>query len=87
MAIDLDNTTRCPITEQCESCHTTADLDVVTLGTTIGIYCLTVCGTCVAAARFPTGWATTAQLVLRHCAHLDIDLDQMADALAAESER
>jgi hypothetical protein len=84
MAVDLDDTTQCPTAERCESCDAATDLAVVTLDTPIGVYCLTACGTCVTEARFPTGWATTAALVLRHCGHLDIDLDQMADLRAGE---
>lgn len=90
MSIDVDDVSGCPVAERCESCESTNDLDVVTLGTPIGVYCLTLCGGCVQAARFPewaNGWAATAALVLRHCAHLDIDLDQMAEALRAEGQR
>lgn len=85
MTLNLDDTSQCPTDNPCWSCGTAADLAVVTLGTSIGIYCLTLCGTCTAAGRFPTGWATTATLVMRHCSHLDIDLDQMAAALDAEA--
>jgi hypothetical protein len=85
MAIDLDDRSRCPMAKRCESCGHADDLDVATFGTRIGVYCLTVCGTCVAASRFPTGWAATAALVLRHCEHLGLDLDQMAAALETEA--
>jgi hypothetical protein len=86
MVLDLDDRSRCPMARGCESCGQAEDLDVVTLGTTVGVYCLTLCGTCVAAGRFPTGWSATAELVLRHCEHLGLDLDQMAAVLAAEAE-
>lgn len=90
MAVDLDDTSKCPQAAQCESCEATTDLDMVTLGTPVGVYCLTLCGTCVGAARFPkgaNGWATTAALVMRHCGHLAIDLDEMATALDQEAGR
>jgi hypothetical protein len=80
MAIDLDDVSGCPVARRCESCGQAAEVDVVTLDTVVGVYCLTVCGTCVAAAEFPTDLHTTAMLVGRHCQHLGIDLDAMADA-------
>jgi hypothetical protein len=85
MATNLDDTSRCPVAMGCESCDEAEDLDVVTLGTPLGVYCLTLCGTCVAAGRFPTDLVSTAMLVVRHCEHLGLDLDHMAVVRAAEA--
>lgn len=85
MVVDLDDTSACLVDPQCWACETTTDLEVVTLGVLAGVYCLTLCGDCAAAGAFPTDSLTTFARLIRHCAHLDIDLDQMADALDAES--
>ncbi len=81
MAINLDDTTRCPVAEICKGCGTATGLAVVTMDSPVGVYCLTMCGTCVGAARFPVlRWASLFALVYLHCEHLGIDPDDMAAA-------
>jgi hypothetical protein len=85
MAVDLDDVSRCPLAKRCESCGERGDLELVTIGTPVGVYCFTVCAACVVAARFPKDWVRTAELVCRHCEHLGVDLDEMAAAADAET--
>ena len=87
MAVDLDDTTACPVGQRCEHCATTAPLDVVTAECAMGVYCLTLCPAC---AQLPPpepagGWPGAARRVLAHCGHLGIDIDQMAGVLHDES--
>lgn len=64
-----------------KGCGTTIGLAVVTLDSPVGVYCLTMCGTCVGAARFPVlSWVPLFALVCLHSEHLGIDLDEMAAA-------
>lgn len=76
--VDLDDTGECPIAESCESCSTTEDLAVGTAGTTLGVYCLTLCGTCCARPLPSMDLLDALTRVGRHCQHLGIDLDAMA---------
>lgn len=52
-ALDLDATDACPLDERCENCGASTDLDVATAGTPVGVYCLTLCGTCADADTVP----------------------------------
>lgn len=85
--IDLDDTSRCPLGARCESCGIErGDLAVAVaaLGP-LGVACLTMCPRCARAdAAPPVSLPTAARLVAQHCQHLEIDLDQMAAALADE---
>lgn len=93
MVVDLDDTSACPIDSRCWACETTTDLDVVTLPALAGlagVYCLTLCGDCVASGQFPTKWPATFERIKAHCAHLGIDLNHMAHvviAMDAEAHR
>lgn len=87
--INVDDTTRCPIGPECGACERTDDLAVVTFSTPMGVFCGTLCAHCATLPPFRhvgqiLAWPTVARLVASHCAHLGIDLDQMADALEAE---
>ena len=77
---------RCPLGDRCEVCGSGRDLDVATYDTPVGVFCATVCGTCVAAGKAPPvrGWAQAVCRVAAHCGHLGIDVDQMAAILHAE---
>ena len=82
MMVRLESTRGCPLGRLCESCGTGLDLGVATLDCPVGELCMPLCGECVATARIPSvGAGTAVSMVLRHCAHLGIDLDQMAATL------
>jgi hypothetical protein len=82
--IDLDNTAGCPVGVRCESCGTEGGpLAVETASAArLGVMCLTLCRRCAAYDdQIPVSVSTAARLVGQHCAHLGIDLDQMAAAM------
>ncbi|MEA5366118.1 hypothetical protein VA596_41780 [Amycolatopsis sp., V23-08] len=82
---DLDDTTNCPIGRSCTGCDTETGLTVVTAVTQVGILCVTICGLCAELGNLPgLACSAAAMQVLDHCGHLDIDLDEMAAAIAAE---
>ncbi len=81
---DLDDTSRCPLGDRCESCGTTEQLEPATLDTSLGVYCTTLCIPCGENGKLPRLTIPgTALRVLDHCQHLGIDLDEAA-ALRAE---
>ena len=85
MAVNLDDVSGCPLGVRCESCGVERqDLAVSTanLGR-LGVACLTLCPRC-AGSRVapPVAVSTAVRLVLQHCDHLDITVDDMAAALA-----
>ena len=77
---------RCPLAGRCQACGGSRDLDVATYQTPVGVFCATVCQRCVAAGNAPPvrSWGQACEQVYRHCQHLGVDLDQMADVLQAE---
>jgi hypothetical protein len=81
--IDLDDVMRCPLGVRCEACGAERDdLSVCTAWTPLGVLCLTMCPRCASASMAPpVAVGTAVRLVGQHCAHLGIDLDQMAAAL------
>ena len=83
-AIDLHDTSGCPLGVRCEACGIESDdLAVRTSTTLLGVLCLTLCGRCSAADMAPpVAVGTAARLIAQHCEHLGIDLDEMAAALA-----
>ncbi|MEV6879715.1 hypothetical protein [Amycolatopsis sp. NPDC051128] len=82
---DLDDTSRCPLGRRCATCSTEDDLAIGTAVTPVGVFCITLCGTCAEKGDTPSiGYPAAAMQVMVHCSHLDIDLDEMAAALAAE---
>jgi len=85
-SLDLDRTEGCPRDEWCENCETREDLDVASAGTPLGVYCLTLCRSCIDVGQVPEpgSWSDAAARVREHCGHLGIDLDQMAEARAGE---
>jgi hypothetical protein len=88
--VELGDTRRCTRAGQCEICQGTTSLLVVARDSMLGELCATVCANCLRGLsegkqRFPNLGCTTAALrVGDHCEHLGIDLDQMADLVAAE---
>lgn len=77
---DLDDTSRCPQQDRCESCGNTEQIGVTTLDTSLGVYCVTICVPCINAGKLPRRTIhDTALRVLDHCQHLGIDLDEAAE--------
>ncbi len=85
---DLDDTSRCPHGDACETCGSTTEFGVTTLDTSIGVYCVTICTRCIDNGKLPRLTIhATALRVLDHCQHLGIDLDQAADLRDKEAGR
>ena len=84
--IDLEDTSRCPLGHRCESCGAERDdLAVSTAATLLGVLCLTLCPRCLAFGEMPRLAAGTAvRLVVQHCTHLGIDVNEMAEAMKEE---
>lgn len=81
--IDLDDISNCPLAGTCAVCGNTEDLDVGTLGTPVGVFCITLCPACVEYDQTPRLTPVAAvRASLEHCAHLGIDADQMAEAMS-----
>jgi hypothetical protein len=85
-AVDLDNTSNCPVGHRCESCGAERnDLDVSTAATALGVLCLTLCPRCAASdVTPPVSVGTAARLVGQHAGHLRITVDEMAQAMREE---
>jgi hypothetical protein len=79
---------RCPRAGRCEACGTTRHLEVVTYQTLVGVFCATVCDSCVEARNAPPvrSWVEAFERVEAHCEHLGIDLDQMGALLHPEQQ-
>jgi hypothetical protein len=86
--VDLYDVSECPLGHRCESCGIEADdLAVSAAYTPLGVLCLTLCPKCGGASIAPPVAVTTAaRLVVQHCGHLGVDLDEMAAILAEVSE-
>ncbi|MGI9004582.1 MAG: hypothetical protein ACR2GH_23505 [Pseudonocardia sp.] len=89
-AVDLDNTTGCPLGVRCESCGVERDdlaVSIVELGR-LGVACLTLCPPHAASGITPPVTVGTAtRLVIAHCIHLGITVDDMAAVLAEDGDR
>ena len=85
--VDLDDVSRCPTGVRCEACGREGDDLAVTtaeLGP-LGIACLTMCSRCTASGVAPpVAVSTAARLVLQHCSHLNITVDEAAEILRGE---
>jgi hypothetical protein len=79
--VNLDDTRRCPIAPECESCGRLDGLAVLTGDTPAGILCMTLCDDCELAGVDPifTPAQKTAR-VLAHGQHLGVDGDPMTGA-------
>jgi hypothetical protein len=82
----LDDTTRCPVDDTCATCGSPTNLAVATAETAVGVFCVTLCGTCGDDGALPRGrsWPGAVHASLEHCGHLGIDADQMADLMEKE---
>ena len=77
-AVDVDDTTRCPAATWCESCSRIGDLYVVTADSGMGgVFCMTLCGECIARPLPQFGALEAATRTAEHCEHLGIGLDEM----------
>ncbi|MEU6267515.1 hypothetical protein [Saccharopolyspora shandongensis] len=88
--VDLDDIQNCPVAVECAACGTTdpSTLAVSTIDARIGVACLTLCGQCTDAGKLPRiYYPQAARMVLDHCGHLGIDLDQMAGLLQSEVDQ
>jgi hypothetical protein len=78
--VDLDDTTKCPERDNCESCGSEDDLAPVTLNSPVGVFCAVVCDPCIEQTLFPRlSWVQAAERVYQHCEHLDLTIDQAAE--------
>lgn len=79
--VDLDDNTNCPVGDVCHACGDKSNLSVATFDTPVGVICMTVCDPCWrtgGVSRVHIHPITATHMVLAHCEHLDIDLDQAA---------
>jgi hypothetical protein len=83
-AVELDDTTRCPVGVRCESCGREGDdlaVSTAQLGR-LAVGCLTLCPRCAGSGVVPPVAVSTAvRLVGQHAGHLGIDVDRMAEIL------
>jgi len=85
-AVDLDDTSRCPVATWCAACSRIWNLYVVTADSGMsGVLCMTLCGECRTRPLPAFGVLEAATRVAEHCEHLGIDLEQMS--VLAESGR
>lgn len=88
--LNLDDISNCPLDTTCRECGSMNDLDVATYSTPLGVFCGTLCAACAVAGheqQIPghgAGLHVILMLVMEHCEHLGIGIDQMAAVLEAE---
>jgi hypothetical protein len=76
MVMNLDDTTRCPVGPECESCGRTDELAVSTADTPAGMICMTVGDACELLAVLPVlSPAEEAIRVREHGKHVRFDVD------------
>jgi len=86
-AINLDDTSSCPLGVRCESCGVERDdLEVRTAAFgRLGVACLTLCPRCAGSDVVPpVAVGTAMRLPAQHWGHLGITVDEMAAAMDAE---
>lgn len=84
--LDLDDTRGCPLAAGCETCGAVDDLALGTAETAVGVFCLTLCGSCAEAGDLPSSpsWTAVVARVIEHCEHLGVTVDEAAAARRAE---
>jgi hypothetical protein len=76
MVMNLDDTSRCPVGRECESCGRLDELAVSTVDTPAGVICMTVCDACELLAVLPVlSPAEEAASVREHGKHVGFDVD------------
>ena len=69
--VNLDDTRRCPVGPECESCGRLDELAVSTADTPVGVLCMTICDACELIAVAPVlSPAEEAIRVREHGAHV-----------------
>jgi hypothetical protein len=78
--INIDDTSDCPVAAGCESCGSKDGLAIVTLDSTMGVFCVTICPSCAEDPHYIPSISPNVAVVRvgRHCDHVGIDLDQAA---------
>ena len=75
--VNLDDTRRCPVAPECESCGRLDELAVTTEDTPAGVLCATLC-TCELAGVPPIlSPAQQTARVREHGQHVGVDVDQV----------
>jgi hypothetical protein len=71
--VNLDDTRRCPVGPECESCGRLDELAVLTAETSAGMLCVTLCDDCEVAGVLPIfSPAEETARVLEHGQHLGV---------------
>jgi hypothetical protein len=86
-AVNLDDTSRCPLGVRCEACGAERDdLAVYTANLSqLGVACLTLCPRCAGSGVVPpVSVGTAVRLTAQHCMHLGITVDEMAEAMGTD---
>jgi hypothetical protein len=86
-AVELDDTSRCPLGHRCEPCGVeAAELAVLTVALDVlGVACLTLCPRCAGSGVVPpVSVGTAVRLVAQHCGHLGITVDETAEILETD---
>jgi hypothetical protein len=69
--VNLDDTRRCPVGPECESCGHLDELAVVTWDAPVGVLCMTVCDACELIEVVPVlSPAEEAARVREHAQHV-----------------
>lgn len=90
--IDLHDTESCPVAGVCLGCGivecavsdpASSVMTVTTASSALGVFCVTLCPDCLrTGVGAMVGVVTAIEMVMRHCEHLGIDVDQMAEQMA-----
>jgi hypothetical protein len=76
--VDLDDTRRCPVGPECESCGRRDELAVLTWDAPVGVLCMTLCDVCEIGGVLPIfSPAEETARVLEHGQHVGVDVGQM----------
>jgi hypothetical protein len=71
--VNLDDTSRCPVGPECESCGRLDELAVLTGDTPEGVLCMTLCDACEVAGVLPIlSPEAEAARVLEHAEHVGV---------------
>lgn len=83
--VDLDDVSNCPVARVCEACGKAGrNRRVRTVGSQVGIGCITLCAQCGKDNPPPMPVVTAVTAVMEHCEHLGITVDEMAALVDAE---